>query len=1222
MGVVYEALDTQRGGRVALKTLPGLDPASLLLFKQEFRSLTGFSHPNVASLYELFSAEDQWFFSMEYIQGIDFDEFHWRGSEVRPIPRLIAHDAPTLPINATISSTNSLSAAREVTCDRVALRESLRQMAVALQSIHGAGIIHKDLKPANVKVTSEGRIVILDFGLASRIARPRFESATATLAVTGTVAYMSPEQAAGLPLTPATDWYAVGVMTYEALTGRRPFAGTSLEILNNKQRLDPPPAAALLRDLEDDLNEICKGLLQRDPAFRMDGQALLARLTARDTARTATSAISASPAFVGRETQLAALQESFENVQALEAARLVLVYGRSGIGKSSLVERFLERIGERKDVAILAGRCYEQESVPYKAFDSVVDALARYLTHLQGGESAAIVPRDAGALVQVFPVLGRVSAFASAPLRGGPSLDAREVRQRAFSAMRELLARLGDRKRIVLYIDDLQWGDVDSSALLREILRLPDSPSLLVIGSYRDEYEESSPFLVSIAEGGLGEQVVSRVNVGPLDSDESLKLAERYVGPGRLSPEQLAGIARESGGSPYFLSELAGAFRSTPETAAQASSTLDSVLQRRVRALPAGVRALAEVVAVSGKPIAERHACNAANLEEDIAKALVMLRTGRLIRGAAGAIEPWHDRVRETILAHMDAATLQRHHMRLALVMEAASESDSEAIAIHYENGGQPRRAAPHYATAAQRATAALAFQHAAVLFQKALTLSGAEGAERRKLTVQLADALANAGRGFDAAQCYGEAAMGLPAAEALALQRKEAIWYAVSGYMDEGRVAFVRVLARVGMSLPRGTFTFLLIILAFIRLRLRGLQFTPVAEPAIPPEVLERLDIAWEAGRSFSMMDPPRGLLLTARSLMLGLKAGASQRIAASLCWWNAGQVAMRGVPRAVMLPGSRQLAAQLVRQASSPYLTGFHHVSQGLQECCAGNWRACAEHMNAGSEILRSECSGTIFETSTAQNFSLLALEYMGRYREIIQVLGPAVAEAKDKGNLYQQAVIGMGVEPFLEMVAGRPESARRKIDEALQRWARTGYYLQNCFAAKCRVELHLYCGEAEAAWKAINNEWPVLRKWQYLRLMGMCQFIYFTRAQCALALGVRSKSRASLIRDASRDAKWLGEDITPYAHALANVVRAGCTVLKGNLTAARVLLEDGAKGLDAADMTILAATVRWRLGQMTPGPDGTRIQEQAEARMRAEGVVEPARFADVFVNGFTAR
>ncbi len=222
MGVVYEALDMQRGGRVALKTLPGLDPASLLMFKQEFRSLTGFSHPNVASLYELFSAEDQWFFSMEYIAGIDFDEFHWRGSEVRPMPLQIPHDAPTLPINAIISSTSSVSTSREVTCDRVALRESLRQMAAALQSIHGAGIIHKDLKPANVKVTAEGRIVILDFGLASRIARPRFESAAATLAVTGTVAYMSPEQAAGLPLTPATDWYAVGVMTYEALTGRRP----------------------------------------------------------------------------------------------------------------------------------------------------------------------------------------------------------------------------------------------------------------------------------------------------------------------------------------------------------------------------------------------------------------------------------------------------------------------------------------------------------------------------------------------------------------------------------------------------------------------------------------------------------------------------------------------------------------------------------------------------------------------------------------------------------------------------------------------------------------------------------------------------------------------------------------------------------------------------------------------------------------------------------------
>jgi hypothetical protein len=273
----------------------------------------------------------------------------------------------------------------------------------------------------------------------------------------------------------------------------------------------------------------------------------------------------------------------------------------------------------------------------------------------------------------------------------------------------------------------------------------------------------------------------------------------------------------------------------------------------------------------------------------------------------------------------------------------------------------------------------------------------------------------------------------------------------------------------------------------------------------------------------------------------------------------------------------------------------------------------------MSAGAEIFRSECSGAIFETSTAQNFSLLALEYLGRYREIVQLMGPAVAEAREKGNLYQQAVIGMGIDPFLEMVAGRPESGRRKIDDALQRWARAGYYLQNCFAAKCRIELHLYCGEPEAAWKALNDEWPLLRKWQYLRLMGMCQFIYFTRAQCALALAAKSAGRAGLIRQAGADAKWLSQDITPYAHAFASIVRAGCAALKGDLPAARSLLDAGAKGLDAADMAILAATVRWRLGQVTLGPDGVRVQKEADAMMHAEGVAEPSRFADVFVNGF---
>src|SRR6266446_1104252 len=600
MGVVYEAHDREMDKVVALKTLTRAEAAHIYRFKREFRTLADVSHPNLVSLYELMSDGRHWFFTMELVKGVTFIQYV-RPEEndeltdaadntlLGPRPRVSDTDteAETVEFDsshltyksgemAPLDETSLFASFHKLNEER--LRSALRQLAEGVNRLHESGKLHRDIKPSNVLVTEEGRVVILDFGLVEDIHPELHETLLA-----GTPDYMSPEQGAQMAISKASDWYSVGVILYQALTGRLPFRGRFFEVMMRKQTRDPIQPREINREVPRDLNDLCIKLLRRDAEARPTGREVLRALGARTTGPLPPSFVTttAESAFIGRERLLAELHDAF-SATCEEETVSVYVHGNSGMGKSTLVRTFLDQIKEqRQHPIVFQGRCYERESVPYKAFDGVVDSLSKHLASVRHGRAEALIPRNSFALARVFPVMLQVDAIFNARSARPETVDLFTLRRQAFSALRELLARIADRRPLVIYIDDLQWADADSIFLLEDLLRPPDSPPLLLVGSFRTEDLESTPFLKQLLHP-IDVGTCREIFVGPLAANEARELTRSLFAVTGISGEPfIESIVREAGGSPFLIEQLTQ-YGMMSERAATAGISLSTMLDERI----------------------------------------------------------------------------------------------------------------------------------------------------------------------------------------------------------------------------------------------------------------------------------------------------------------------------------------------------------------------------------------------------------------------------------------------------------------------------------------------------------------------------------------------------------------------------------------------------------------------------------------------------------------
>ncbi len=1253
MGAVYEAMDTEHKAKVALKHLKNKSPEGLQRFKNEFRAFQDLEHPNLVHLGELFEEQGEWFFTMELVDGPNIIDFVRRRDPEIGAAGTDASQSGISPVSCTIPSSSApvirVRSTADCILDEQRLRAALRQVIDAVDFLHQSGRLHRDIKSSNILVSPAGRVVLLDFGVATTFGDV-FQSA-GSLDVVGTVEYMAPEQALGKDIGPEADWYAVGVVLYEALTGRLPFSGHAFRIMQSKQQGPPPSPREFFPAVPTDLEALCMQLLQIDPSQRPDGKKLLLDANPLDAHASTTTSMSAPAPFVGRRDELTQLNDAFDTSRQQRKAVTTLVEGESGVGKSALVRHFRHDLQRRhRDVVVLPGRCFERETVPYKAADGIIDALSLYMMRLPDVEATALLPFWAFHLAETFPVLRRVRALATTTRPSGASpIGPRERRTRLFSAMRELMARLADRHPLVVVVDDLQWADADSLALLSEMLRPPDEPALLFIGTLRhtDPSTRPAPSACSIPAFPGDSRFIA---LERLPREDAVALVNSLAGGlvlGRRVQMDAEVVAREAEGHPLFIQEFVRYAAACGGTLSGPRARLDDVLSDRAKSLPPNRKLLLELVAVAGKPIEQQVLIDASKMDaHEVHRCISALRTARLlqtiVQGSKRLVCVYHDRLREAVVQGLSADALRVTHHTLARALARGAVTDAESLAMHWLGAGDKDQAWTYTVAAADRAADALAFARAADLYRAALSL--APSRFTATVTVLLANSLANAGRPKEAALAYVQA---LPLVEkvpprpmpqvyhntlattgksaedplpsVLELRACAAEQYMKGGLVDDGLAIIQTVLAEVSIPYPKTPLRALITLVVFSFL-VRVWPFKKKDPAKVSQTLLLRIDACWTVAQALSVTDTLRGLCLNAHAAFLSLRAGDPYRYVLPACHLVPGS-ALGG-------PSSRARATALlarlepmVRQIDLPNVWGWFRGARAMTEYLSGDLNRALELAIETEQSFTEAGSQASFQVNVVRSYRIIASATLGKLAEVSRHTPKYLAESLDRGDLYGANNFRLGLSNWAWLVPDQLAEARRVAQEASAQLPRRGFHLQHWYALLCAVHLDLYAGDIKAAYETLVDCWPAFSRSHLLRIQTVRMSALALRARCALA-GARELSvlrKQDLEQIILEAAQKLESQDNPYALPQAHLIYAGLADVQNNMSVAKERLESAIQSFESVHMVHYAAAARYRLGDIIRGDTGQSMRESATAWMTGQGVKNPSAWFAMLAPGF---
>ena len=712
MGVVYQARDEKLGRSVVLKLIvPGAaaDEGARQRLLREARAASALNHPHIVTVHAVEQDQGLGFIVMEHVEGETLDLLLSRG----PL------DPPR------------------------ALR-LCAEVADALACAHAQGILHRDIKPANVMVTARGAKV-LDFGLALRTGA---EAQTAPGTIVGTAPYLSPEQVRGEALSPRSDVFALGCVLYEALAGRRAFAGQTLrECASQILAVDPPAPGTLAPGIPAGADAVVARALAKEPAQRT---ASAADLAAELRALVQGGAVEVGPAtsLAGRARELAALDTLLARAWQGEGAAVFLT-GEAGIGKSALADEVVRRAQSRWPPPLVGrGKCIEQFGAG-EAWEPLYQLWNDALAGPFGGQVRE-------ALLSAAPSW---SLQLPAAREGAPE---GELERRALGATRERVVReltdalfsLADRRPVLLVLEDLHWADPSTEGLLRALVQLVRRRRVLIVATLRPAWpgEVASRLRAELA-GWRARKDAVEIPLGALEPPDVTAMLDQRFAPNDFAARAGPALWARTEGNPLFVVALIDRLLEEGRIRAGATGAWHLDGEAAALELPEGLRALLRknlgALAPAELELLEMAAVQGTEFDASIASALCGQEQGeadeRLTRIAArqrvlralgvaelpggGLTTRWafaHVLYRDVLLEDFAATRRIRLHLEAgALLLSqygARSARHAAELAMHFEQGRDFGRAVEHLLQAGENAMRVFAAVEAERHFDRALS--------------------------------------------------------------------------------------------------------------------------------------------------------------------------------------------------------------------------------------------------------------------------------------------------------------------------------------------------------------------------------------------------------------------------------------------------------------------------------------------------------------------